>query len=97
MKQNKFFNKIYLSTVIFTFILGILTLYQAGTLTNKVYLIKNTEKKLEKLSKENQTLEDMLLSFKSLNNVEEFLKEVHLVKAKNIKYIQTFESTALAK
>jgi cell division protein FtsB len=91
LKVIKFFN---LSLIIF---LSILTVFQIGIFTSRVYSLKEGERKIEKLSKENQILEEKLLSSNSPSKVDEIVKKENLVKAGKIKFIQIFGGAVLAK
>jgi cell division protein FtsB len=91
LKIIKFLN---LSSIVF---LSIFTIFQIGIFTSRVYFLKQAERKIEELSKENQILEEKFLSSNSPSKVEEFVKEENLVKAGRIKFIQIFEGAVLAK
>jgi cell division protein FtsB len=76
---------------------SIFTIFQIGIFTSQVYFLKQAERKIEKLSKENQILEEKLLSSNSPSKVEEFIKKENFVKASRFKFIQVFEGAVLAK
>lgn len=85
--------------LIFFLVLSIFYIFQVGTLTQKIYLIKDYEKRLEKLSKENEVLEINLSKSNSLSNIENYLIGENFVKTKagQVKYIQILEGTVVAK
>ena len=66
-------------------------------MTQKIYLIKDYEKRLEKLSKENEVLEINLSKSDSLNNVENYLLSENFVRANpgQVKYIRILEGTVV--
>jgi len=85
---------------ILNFILIILLglyIFQVGTLTQAIYLIKDYEKKLDSLSKENEILEINFSKSNSLSNIENFLSKENFVKSNKVKYIQILESSVLNK
>ena len=85
---------------ILNFILIILLglyIFQVGTLTQAIYLIKDYEKKLDSLSKENEILEINFSKSNSLSNLENFLSKENFVKSNKVKYIQILESSVLNK
>jgi len=83
--------------LIFFSVLSIFYIFQVGTLTQKIYLIKDYEKRLEKLSKENEVLEINLSKSDSLNNVENYLLSENFVRANpgQVKYIRILEGTVV--
>ena len=85
---------------IFNFILIILLslyIFQVGSLTKDIYLIKDYERKLDNLSKGNETLEINFSKSNSLSNIEDFLSKENFVKSNKVKYIQILESSVVAK
>lgn len=97
MKAKKLIKKIQIFNTIIIFILSVITIYQTNSLVGQITLKKELEKRVEKVMKENQELEDVFLSFSSPKKIDEFLENENLVKAKNIKFLQIFSSAALAK
>ena len=85
--------------LIFFSVLSIFYIFQVGTLTQKIYLKSDYEKRLEKLSKENEVLEIEFSKLNSLANIENYLTGENFVKAKpnQVKYIQILEGTVVAK
>ena len=85
--------------LIFLLVLSIFYIFQIGALTQKIYLIKDYEKRLEKLSKENEVLEINLSKSNSLSNIENYLISENFVKARadQVKYIQILEGTVVTK
>ena len=85
--------------LIFFSVLLIFYILQVGTLTQKIYLKSDYEKRLEKLSKENEVLEIEFSKLNSLANIENYLTGENFVKAKpnQVKYIQILEGTVVAK
>jgi hypothetical protein len=83
--------------LIFFSFLAIFYIFQVGTLTQKIYLIKDYEKRLEKLSKENEVLEINLSKSDSLNNIENYLLNGNFVRANpgQVKYIRILEGTVV--
>jgi len=85
--------------LIFLLVLSIFYIFQIGALTQKIYLIKDCEKRLEKLSKENKILEINLSKLDSLNNIGNYLLNENFVKVNpnQVKYLQILESTVVTK
>jgi len=78
--------------LIFFSVLLIFYILQVGTLTQKIYLIADYEKRLEKLSQKNEVLE---IEFSKSNYLigENFVK----ANASQVKYLQILESTVVSK
>ena len=74
-----------------------LYIFQVGSLTKDIYLIKDYERKLDNLSKGNETLEINFSKSNSLSNIEGFLSKENFVKSNKVKYIQILESSVVAK
>jgi hypothetical protein len=55
------------------------------------------KEKINQLSKENQKLQEEILNSNSISNLDQFLENSKLVKAKKIKFIQIFESGVVKK
>jgi cell division protein FtsB len=85
-----------INLIFFSFLL-IFYVFQVGTLTQKIYLKADYEKKLEKLSKENKVLEIEFSKLNSLANIENYLTGKNFVKAKpnEVKYIQILEGSVV--
>ncbi len=96
MRQDNL-KKINILLSIFSLVFFSLTIFQILKFAEKHYLIKKAEKEINKIENENQKLEDELFSFNQTINLDEFLQKEGFVEAKNVKYIQVFEGTVLAK
>jgi len=85
--------------LIFFSVLLIFYILQVGTLTQKIYLIADYEKRLEKLSQKNEVLEIEFSKSNSLANIENYLVGKNFVKANasQVKYLQILESTVVSK
>ena len=85
--------------LIFFSVLLIFYILQVGTLTQKIYLIADYEKRLEKLSQKNEVLEIEFSKSNSLANIENYLIGENFVKANasQVKYLQILESTVVSK
>lgn len=75
----------------------IFCVFQVGSLTQETYLIKDYEKRLASLSKESGILEINFSRTNSLSNIENYLQKENFVKANQVKYIQTLESSVVTK
>ena len=84
-------------TLILIFILLVSYIFQVSFLTREIYLIKDYQRKLNNLSKENEILEIDFSKSNSLSNIENYLSEKNFVKAKQVKYIQILESSMVKK
>jgi len=84
-------------TFISIFCLLSLSILQIGFLTKEFYLIKNYERRLTELSKENKILEIDFSKMNSLANIENYLLNEKFVKINGIKYIQIMESSIATK
>lgn len=78
---------------LFIFILLLISIFQIGCLTKEFYLIKNYERKLVELSKENKLLEIDFSKTNSLANIENYLSNEKFVKTNGIKYIRIIEGS----
>ena len=85
----------WLPIFIITIVLLVLYIFQVNFLAHQTYLIKDFEKKVEELSKEEKLLEITLSKMDSLSNIENHLLNENFVKANpnQIKYIQILESS----
>jgi len=75
----------------------VFSIFQACSLAKENYLIKDSERKINNLTKENKTLEINFSKSNSLSNIENYLSKENFVKANQIKYIQIFESSVVTK
>ena len=67
--------------------------YSINELTKGTYLIKNYNKEIDNLSKENRVLQTNFAESGFLEKVQEKVKELSFEKTKEIKYIQILESS----
>jgi len=84
-------------TFIFLFSLLVFSFYQVFILSQSLYFLRKEEGKVDQLSKEIKKLEVELSEKTSLSNLDQFLTNSDLAKAKNIKFIEVFESGVAAK
>ena len=98
-KKRGILRMFWVINLILVSVLFIFYILQIGALTQKFYLIKDYEKRLEKLSKENEVLEINLSKSNSLSNIENYLISENFVKARadQVKYIQILEGTVVTK
>jgi predicted PurR-regulated permease PerM len=75
-------------------VITLLTFYifQINDLTSKAYQVQNSQKKINDLSSENETLEIELSKSNSLVNIETLIQEFNFEKAAKIHYIQISEN-----
>lgn len=85
----------FLIAAIFSLLLT--CVYQLNRHTQEVYLIKDIEKKINQLSKENKVLEINFSSANSLKNINNYLQNQSFVKVGKVEYVYLLEGTALAK
>jgi cell division protein FtsB len=97
MKIKSIFQAIKFSNLALIIFFLVFTIFQIGVFTSQVYFLEQAKRKIEKISKENQILEEKFLALNSLSKVEEFVKKENFVKAQKIKFIQIFEGAVLAK
>lgn len=97
MKSKSILVKINILSFLLVVFSFLLTIFQVGFFTKEIYFLNQAKEEITKLSRENQNLEDQLLSLNFFSKLEEFLKKENFVRAKNLKYIQIFEGAALAK
>jgi len=90
---------LFVPSLVLIISLSIFYVFQIGSLTKEIYLIKDYEKGLDRLSKENEILEINHSKLDSLNNIENYLLDGNFVKtnAKQVKYIQILGSTVVTK
>ena len=93
-KTLKIFWSLNLLLVLFLLVFYV---FWVCSLTREIYLIKNHEKKLQGLLKENKILEINLSKTNSLSNVENYLLKGNFVKANQIKYIPILETSVANK
>lgn len=67
-------------------------IFQINSVVSEGYQIKNYEKKLNELSRENETLEINSIQINSLRNIEEKIKELGFEKVGPVHYIRVLES-----
>jgi len=85
-----------LSFISITF-LFLLYIFQVSDLTQKIYLNKDYQKRLKRLSEENEVLVISLSKSDSLNNIENYLIRGNFVRANpgQVKYIKILEGTVV--
>lgn len=97
MKKNSIVNIIKTLNLTLVFLFLIITLFQIGIFSKKLYFITEAERKIKQLSKENQMLQEQFLNSNSLSNLDDFIKRENFVKIGKMKFIQVFEGAVLAK
>lgn len=77
-----------------TISLLIFYIFQLGVITQKIYLIEDSQRELSALSEKNKSLEINFARLDSLSNIDDHLAISNFVKAaaKEIKYIQILDS-----
>ena len=79
------------------FSLVALYIFQVGSLTREKYLTKTYRNKIFSLSSTNKNLVINLSKASSLNNISHYFAKNSFVKAKNIDYIESLNTTAVAR
>jgi hypothetical protein len=95
--MRKILEKINILNLIAVLVLFGLTIFRIGLLTEEISSISLMKKKMVEISKENQKLEDEVLTLNSISNLAQFLENKNLVKAEKIKFIQILEGGVVAK
>jgi len=95
--MRKTLEKINILNLIAVLVLFGLTIFRIGLLTEEISSISLMKKKMVEISKENQKLEDEVLTLNSISNLAQFLENKNLVKAEKIKFIQILEGGVVAK
>ena len=95
--MRKISKAINILNFIFLSILLGLCLVEVRFFIKEVFLIKEMKEKITQLSKENQKLQEEILNSNSISNLDQFLENSKLVKAKKIKFIQIFEGGVVKK
>lgn len=72
-------------------------IFQVNAEISERYSIREYEKTLDKLSKENKTLGINSLQVNSLKNIEELLKNFNFEKVEKISYIQVLDNQVVVK
>lgn len=87
--------KILIFNSFFAFFLFCLCIFQIGFLTREIYLQREYQERIVKLSKENEILEIELAKLSSLSNIENYSQKEYFIKATpdQIKYIQISEDS----
>jgi cell division protein FtsB len=89
--MRKILEKINILNLIAVLVLFGLTIFRIGLLTEEISSISLMKKKMVEISKENQKLEDEVLTLNSISNLAQFLENKNLVKAEKMKFIQILE------
>lgn len=98
IRLNKRFLKfLKITTFISIFCLLSFSILQIGCFTKEFYQIKNYEKKITKLTKENKILEIDFSKTNSLDNIENYLANEKFVKVNELKYIQIIDTSVATK
>lgn len=74
---------------------GAFYLYQVNDLATKGYEIKDVEKRIDSLEKENKKMRIKEVELKSMYNIEKSTEELDLVIPKNITYVEMDNSMAM--
>ena len=81
---------------ILTILLAVLYIFQLGSLTRTMYLIKDYSSKIEKISTENEMLEVKASQMSSLENLKPLVDELNFEMAGKIDYIKVRGETVVA-
>lgn len=76
-------------------ILGIIYLYQVNDLATKGYEVKEIEKEIMQLKKDNEENKIREVELRSMYNVEKATKDFNLVNSENISYLEIKSSVAM--
>ena len=95
--MRKILEKINILNLIAVLVLFWLAIFRIDLLTEEISSISLMKKKMVEISKENQKLEDEVLTLNSISNLAQFLENKNLVKAEKIKFIQILEGGVVAK
>lgn len=89
LKNQPKMGRVTLSFVLATLIsaMGIFYIFEVNNLATKGYEIRDLEKKLERLKKENEMLGIQAAELKSMYKIEEKTKELNMVVPKNVTYL----------
>ncbi len=75
----------------------VFSVIQIGSFAQNKYLLNDYQKRISKLSTENEILEINLSKLNSLANLEQYLQNQSFTKANQTKYIQILESQVVKK
>ena len=84
-------------TILFSTILLSLLFFQTFLLSQNFTRQIKTQKEIEKISREIETLKISVPLQNSLSNLENFVKEKNLIKAKQIKFVEVLEGKTASK
>jgi cell division protein FtsL len=77
------------------FLSGIFYLYQVNSLTTQGFEIKDIEKSIQTIEKENKQLQIKEIELRSMNNIEKATEELNLVNSSNVTYIEVAGPVAM--
>jgi len=95
--MRKLLVKINIFNTILILILCGIMIVKLDCFTRETVTINLLKKEIEKISKENQKLEEEVLTAGSISNLDQFLEKSDLVKAEKIQFIQIFEGGMVVK
>jgi len=77
------------------FLSGIFYLYQVNSLATQGFEIKDIEKNIQAIEKENKQLQIKEIELRSMNNIEKATEELNLVNSSNVTYIEVAGPVAM--
>lgn len=87
--------KVFWAAIFILMLFSLITyIFQVNFFTQEVYLIRDYEKNLTRLTQENENLEINFSKASSLSNIENYLQGQNFEKASQIKYIQIYRPVA---
>jgi len=95
--MKKIINKINILAFLILLILFIFTSLNIGKLSGEFSYIAFLKKQIHKVSRENQKLEEELLSLNLMVNVDNFIQNNNLVRVNKVKFFQILDSGIVAK
>ena len=88
---------IWLTISGFCLIVLLFYIFQVGALAQDEYLVKDYQKKLSQISKDNKFLDINFSKESSLSNIENYLADENFVKTNQVKYIQIRKGAVVSK
>jgi len=87
----------WILTIILTITFLVFYILQVNLMTKETYLIRDYQKTIKELSRENKILEINFSQENSLSHLEVLVKNLNLEKTDKIHYIQVLESQVVTK
>lgn len=95
--KNYFFgNSFRLFLLALVVVMGVMYVFQTSTVSTRGYEMSDLKAQVQKLERDNQSLQFQIANYRSMQSIEKRLKDSNLVVADNIQYIN-LNSSAMAR